>query len=403
MQEVHTEGKISAIKNRNIMEDRNVSRGMSSSAPSQTKQRGSILRIVGISLVAAVAVITILSFFAFSGALQSAPQTAGNNTSTITGAQQKAISNAKLVCNLTVDGPGLLPFINSRIQVDWPVQGKVVAHSSKTSVIFSAKDCNGKKALPNENHQATGSPDGKKIATASYKTDTLDIEDSDGNTVKSITFAQLGMHVLPEMVWSSDSTKLFFIAEGTNSTSTINSIDADGGNLKTLLRVDSKQEPAGFIKLSPAGKYAVMFNQEAYSIWDVNSGKKVSEFPSASGKSDKSLAFSPDSSLLAIGENNQISIFSTANGKALTTLDYKGTEDLAWSPDGKYLAACSTAISIYDVNAKQAVMTFGKVADPARQKVVGLAWSPDGIGLASSLEQPDDGKAATPVSIWALS
>jgi WD40 repeat protein len=270
-------------------------------------------------------------------------------------------------------------------------------------VIFSAKDCNGKKTLTTENHQAAGSPDGKKIATASYKTDTLDIEDSDGNTVKSITFAQLGMHVLPEMVWSSDSTKLFFIAEGTNSTSTINSIDADGGNLKTLLRIDNKQGPVGFIKLSPAGKYAVMFNQEAYSIWDVNSGKKVSEFPSASGKSDKSLAFSPDSSLLAIGENNQISIFSTATGKALTTLDYKGTEDLAWSPDGRYLAACSTAISIYDVNTKQAVMTFGKVADPARQKVVGLAWSPDGTGLVSSLEQPDDGKTATPVSIWALS
>jgi hypothetical protein len=33
----------------------------------------------------------------------------------------------------------------------------------------------------------------------------------------------------------------------------------------------------------------------------------------------------------------------------------------------------------------------------------GLAWSPDGTGLVSSLEQPDDGKASTPVSIWALS
>jgi WD40 repeat protein len=405
MQEVHTEGRIIAIQNKKIMEDQNASWGMNPSTPSlQTKKRSSIVRIIGMSLVAAVAVITILSFTVFSGALQFAPQTAGNKTSTITGAQQKTISNAKLVCNLAVDDLGQLPLLNSSAQVDWPVQGKVVAHSSKTSVIFSAKDCNGKKTLTNENHQAAGSPDGKKIATASYNTDTLDIEDSDGNTVKSITFAQLGTNVLPEMVWSSDSTKLFFIAEGANYASTINSIDTDGGNLKTLLKLDNNnQSPRGFIKLSPAGKYALMFDQKAYSIWDVNNGKKVSEFPSTSGKSDKSLAFSPDSSLLAIGEENQISIFSTANGESMTTLNYKGTEDLAWSPDGKYLAVCSTAISIYDVNAKRAVTTFGKVADPAREKVVSLAWSPDGTGLVSSLEQPDDGKASTPVSIWALS
>jgi RNA polymerase sigma factor (sigma-70 family) len=274
----------------------------------------------------------------------------------------------------------------------------------------SVQDCSRKKTLANTDYQAAGSPDGKKIATASYDTGTLEIEDSDGNTIKRITFAQLGVQNLPEMIWSSDSKKLIFIADDTNHVEFIKSIDANGGNLKTLVSVDGRKGARGFLELSPGGKYAFAsdFNftkhQKEYSIWDVNSGKKVSDISSDNGKSGfGSLAFSPDSSLLAMGGNNQISIFSTANGKLMKTIDYKEAEDTAWSPDGKYLAVCSTSISIYDVKTKQAIMTFGKVADPANQKVIDVAWSPDGTGLVSSLDQPDDGKSQTPASIWALS
>ncbi|GHO98281.1 hypothetical protein KSF_083290 [Reticulibacter mediterranei] len=411
MQEIHTKRKIIAMKDRNVMEDRNISLGMNSSVPlSQTKKRGSIVRIVGISLVAAIAVITILSFTVFSGVLRPAPQTGGNSRSTITGAQQvKAISSAKLVCSIGVDDRAQPPFESSRVLVDWPVQGNAVAHSNGGSMIFSAKDCGGKKTLAHENYQAAGSPDGKKIATASYNANTLDIEDSNGDTIKSITFAQLGVHVLPEMVWSSDSTKIIFIAEGANYASVIKSVDANGGNLKTLITVDGNKGARGFLELSPGGKYAFMSDfdftakQKIYSIWDVSTGKKMSDITSGIEKNGfLGLGFSPDSSLLAVSGDNQINIFSAANGKIVNTLDYKKAEDVAWSPDGKYLAVCSTSISIYDVKALQAVTTFGKVADPAKQKVSDLAWSPDGTGLVSSLEQPDEGKP-TPVYVWALS
>src|SRR5581483_5629909 len=78
------EGKIIMIKEKEVMEDKNVSWGMNSSTPlSQAKKRGSILRSVSISLVAAVAVITILSFTVFSGVLRPAPQTADKGSSTL--------------------------------------------------------------------------------------------------------------------------------------------------------------------------------------------------------------------------------------------------------------------------------------------------------------------------------
>jgi hypothetical protein len=414
-QDEQPKGKIIAIKDRNVMEDKNTSWGMNSSTSfAPTKKRRSVIRIVGISLVAAVALITILSFTVFSGVLRPTPQTAGN-TSTITGAQpphtgtqQKAISNAKLVCNIGVDDRPLPPFTHSRVLVDWPVPGKAVAHYTGESAIFSTKDCSGKKALSNENYQAVGSPDGKKFATSSYNSHTLDIRDADGDTVKSISFPQLGVVGVSEIVWSSDGAKLIFIAEEANHVAAIKSIDANGGNLKTVIRTDGDKGARGFLYLSPDAKYAFMsdFNftkkQKEYSIWDVNTGKQISDLTAGFDKNGfRALAFSPDSSLVAVGGDDRINIFSAANGQIVSTLDYKGAEDLAWSPDSKYIAVCNTSISIYDVKAKQAVTTFGKVA--ANQKVISLAWSPDGTGLISSIDQPDDGKTPTPVSVWALS
>ncbi|GHO95710.1 hypothetical protein KSF_057580 [Reticulibacter mediterranei] len=405
-----SEENIIDLKERKTMEKNDSSWGMNPLTPlAESKKRRSPLRIVSISLIAAVAIITIVSFTVFSGVLLPAPQTAGNSTSTITGAQQqKAISGAKLVCSIGVDGRAQpAAFKNSSVQVEWPVQGNAVAYDSKQSVIFSAKDCGGKKTLAHKNYQAAGSPDGKKIATASYESYTLDIDDNNGNTIKSISFAQLGVHNLLSIVWSSDSTKLIFIADGASDASAIKSVDADGGNIKTLITVGDNQGVRGFLELSPGGKYAFMYDfdftakQKIYSIWDVSTGKKMSDL--IPGMEILGLEFSPDSSLLAVGRYNQINIFSATNGKIVNTLDYKQAEKVAWSPDGKYLAVGNISISIYDVKANQAVTTFGKVDDPAHQKVSSLAWSPNGTGLVSSIDQPDDGKSLTPINVWALS
>ncbi|MBV9229647.1 MAG: PD40 domain-containing protein [Chloroflexi bacterium] len=410
------------IEEREAMQDNNISWGIASPTYiSQPKKRRSFLRGLGISLVAAVAIITIVSFTLFSGVLRSAAPRAGNGSSTITGSagqqqqpvQQKAISNGKLVCSVGFDVRPLPPFDYTTIQVGWSAQGKIAALTDDNFMIFSAKDCSAKNTKPTRVYEANWSPDGKKLVTASSSNDALDVLDSNGNSIVNIPFTQLGTIFVGQVSWSSDGTKLIFVSQESNHQSSIKSVDAaNGGNVKALMKVDGNEGLSGVTGLSPDGKYALLtqFNtstkQKEHSIWDVNAGKKVSDLPSDNGKGGFSAAvFSPDGSLFAQGGNGKIQIYSTADGKLQSSFedhDAGGPDDLAWSPDGKYLAASATSINIYDVNAKKIVTTFGQVG--AHHAISHLAWAPDGNGLVSSTNLvPDDGHSQTLVNVWALS
>ncbi len=139
-------------KGKAAMEEADIFGGIHSSVP-LTKTRISPLRLIGLSLVAAVALLTIVSFTVFSGVLRSASQAAGKGSSTLSGAQaapqQKAISSGKLVCSVKLDvlrGPQLG---NPYTLVDWPAQGKIDALSSNYNfTTFSAQDCSKKSTKP---------------------------------------------------------------------------------------------------------------------------------------------------------------------------------------------------------------------------------------------------------------
>jgi len=380
--------------------------------------------MVGLSLVAAVAIVTILSFTIFSGVLRPASQTTNKGQTTITGApgqqqqsQQPAISNGKLVCSVGLDVRALPPFDYSITRVDWSAQGKIAASSEGNFTTFSAKDCSAKSTKPTTAYEASWSPDGKKLVTADSSAAALNVLDSNGNSIANIPFTQLGAVSIGDLTWSSDSTKLIFISLESNHQSSIKSVDAaNGGNLKTLMKIPTDSGASGALQLSPDGRYALMvqLNKSAkrkdHSIWDVNTGKKVSDLPPDDGNGGFSAAaFSPDSSLFAMGGNNKVQIYSTADGKLQSSFNdpdagtgVKDVGALAWSPDGKYLAESEASINIYDVNAKKIVTTFGKVG--ANHKIFSVAWAPDNSGLVSSADlTPDDGHSQTLVNVWALS
>ncbi len=414
----------STIKEVKVMQqDENVSWGMNPPIDIvQPKKRRSILRMVGLSLVAAVAIVTILSFTVFSGILRPATPTANKGTSTITGApghqeqpQQPTISSAKLTCSVGLDVRALPPFDYSITRADWSAQGKIAVTSTDTMTTFSAKDCSGKSTTnPSAIYEASWSPDGTKLVTADSSAEALNVLDSNGKTIANIPFTQLGATFIGEIFWSSDSTKLTFIADEPNHQGSIKSVDANGSNLKTLMHIDTNGGTSGINALSPDGKYAlvVQFNkstkQKELSIWTVNPWKKVSDIPTDKQGYDAAV-FSPDSSLFALAGTSQVHIYSTADGKLQSSFNDpdagEGVKDiggLAWSLDGKYLAESATSINIYDVNAKKIVTTFGKV--DAHHKIFSVAWAPDGSGLVSSADMiPDDGHSQTQVNVWKLS
>jgi WD40 repeat protein len=117
-------------------------------------------------------------------------------------------------------------------------------------------------------------------------------------------------------------------------------------------------------------------------------------------------AFSPDGSMLAVSSINQTQIFSSTNGILLDTFADHNTASqgigVARSPDCKYIAASSRAITIYDVHTKQTVATFGDV--DSKHRISTVAWAPNNNGLVSTtVLVKDDGHFQTPVNVWKLS
>jgi WD40 repeat protein len=100
------------------------------------------------------------------------------------------------------------------------------------------------------------------------------------------------------------------------------------------------------------------------------------------------IAWSPDGSLLAWGEINQIYITQmNADGSfqqgTLQTLKASAAHNLAWSPDSTHLATTSSSfplhLQIWNVYTGKLAISY---QDPGSD-VSGLAWSPNGRALAS--------------------
>ncbi len=266
--------------------------------------------------------------------------------------------------------------------------GKRLASASYDTTVKLWDAASGREVLALNGHSrivysVAFSPDGKRLATASWD-DTVKLWDVvtgrevltlQGNIegLRSVAFSPDGKR-LASAAWDKTAVKLWDAATG-----------------QEVLTLQGQTEPVNSVAFSPDGKRLASGSGKwqsplpgAVTLWDAASGQAILTLQGHTSNI-WCVAFSPDGKRLAsASEDKTVKLWDAATGQEVLTL--KGhTSDVwsvAFSPDGKLLVSGSAdeTVKLWDAASGQELRTFKGHAD----KVEGVAFSPDGKRLASA-------------------
>ena len=232
------------------------------------------------------------------------------------------------------------------------------------------------KGLDGSVNKVAWSPDGRQLATAGYSST---VRISDATTGEEIRTFRGHTDGVGALAWSPDGKRL---ASG-SSDGTIRIWDAARDPETRILH---SQDTIFAVAWSPDGRNLATSGGENVAVWDMATGNVTRLLGGHVGGS-YGLAWSPDGKYLASGDaHGTVAIWEAGTGRRLHEL--KGHSGviwaLAWEPDGHRLASGGDGktIKLWDVGTWKSIQPLG--GDP-RGKFVGLAWSPNGQFLASTV------------------
>ncbi len=234
----------------------------------------------------------------------------------------------------------------------------------------------------------TWSPDGKRIASASWDGTVQVWDATDGNNAHTY----LGYSPGAPVTWSPDGTQ---IAMGTF-------VSGVGQQVHVLEVSTGKQilsyADASFGRWSPDGKHFAVAAKDGVQVWDTATGSKLytyteqaSTFNSTGQVSASRLAWSPDGTRIAVGTVQLVDVWNAADGSHIYT--YHGHEKknsdqerlvgLAWSPDSKRIV--STTSNSNDVHVWDAADGSNVYIYKGHTYVMfAVDWSPTSNHIASA-------------------
>jgi WD40 repeat protein len=229
------------------------------------------------------------------------------------------------------------------------------------------------------------SPDGQRIASASND-GTLRLWDA--GTGAEVAILNGHTHRVRSVDWSPDGRRLASASED----GTVRVWSSSGNQLRLLHR--PKRVPWVVAWCPDGGRLAVAEEFGSIRLWNAENGKEAgpSEFERPADYSSHtafSLAWSPNGKQLAAPrlEDNLIEVLDATTGKRRQLLwseysRFAGVRTLAWSPDGRRLAGnVGQVVCVWDLRT-------GKHSR-ALKGITGLsaiAWSPDGKQLIAGHE-----------------
>jgi WD40 repeat protein len=263
------------------------------------------------------------------------------------------------------------------------VQGDMLVSGAldKSIRIWDTKSTVQRKSLP----QAQGDSDalalsktGDLLATAGLNNTIRIYETATGKEVTPATGPHAGLTTL---ALSRDNKRLV-------------SMTADGHVVvwnsqdgKIRRQWDANQPGEALLAFAPDGK-TIITASDAVRLWNADTGAEIGPFAIKTGDPVMALACSPDGNTVALGMHSSlIEMWSVKERKSIGSRQYPGTlHALAWSPDGKSLAAAGGAkILIYDPTDSALVKSFDVKEGPssAFPLVASLAFGPESKTLAA--------------------
>jgi WD40 repeat protein len=169
---------------------------------------------------------------------------------------------------------------------------------------------------------------------------------------------------------------------------------------KLLHKLEGYEGEWPTLALSPDGKTLVAAGYEKkIPVWDVHSGKLLKTLEIDKGGKTRSIAFSPDGKILAVGTTfwSLVHLFEVETWKGLGVLEpgmLLETRSLSWTPDGATLAAsCGNHVSIFNVSTGKEMRRI-----ETHPGMIYFAWSSEGKKIAAPLAE--NGSWWKGVRIW---
>ena len=176
------------------------------------------------------------------------------------------------------------------------------------------------------------------------------------------------------------------------------------GTDQLVYTYSGQADDVGSLSWSADGTSVASADDGSIQVWNALTGQTIYDFEKNTNCTAPEVAWSPDGKYLAYLSCDQVRVVDPFTGQLLRTHtgphDSSGLSGLAWSPDGKYIASAGDHVEVWNVATGHTYYTFTKNASPIER----MAWSPDGKYIASANASPQPllypGPSTITIQVW---